>query len=122
MGRPAGMPLILVYRGGSAGQWGRSRPPAGFCTRSRNPFLFSLAETSALLLTNGERRARAAGKGKVFAHLDLGWSCLLNLHLFVTFHFLLLTFPSLLFFLLQKIWKLEILGGCAPPPEGPLPC
>lgn len=26
MGRPAGMPLPLVYGGGSAGQWGRSRP------------------------------------------------------------------------------------------------
>lgn len=63
-----------------------------------------------------EPRARAAGKWKISSHLDLGWSCLL-----ATFHILLLTFVSLLFFLLQKIWKLDVLGGCAPPPEGSLP-
>lgn len=66
-----------------------------------------------------EPRARAAGKRKISFHLGLGWSCLLNSHLLATFHILLLTFVSL-FFLMQKIWKLDVLGGCAPPPEGSL--
>lgn len=34
---------------------GRSRRPAGFPAQFRDPILFSRAETSALLLTNGSR-------------------------------------------------------------------
>ena len=79
---------------------GRSRRPAGFPAQFRDPILFSRAETSALLLTNGEQRPRAAcGKGKLLAPLDLGGSRLLlnvsSCHLFTFFCLLSpIFFPS----------------------------
>lgn len=59
---------FFLYRSISSGPGGgrrdreESKTPAGFPTQFRDPIPFSLAETSALLLTNGEQRPRAPGK------------------------------------------------------------
>lgn len=102
--------------------WGRLRGAVGEESAPRRlldsiqkSYLVLLAETSALLLA----RPRAAEKGRVFAHLDLGRSCLLNSHLLVTFSLSPANLSQFSF--LPPAEDLEILGRCAPPPEGSLP-
>lgn len=98
------LPPFFLYwsisSGPGGGRRGGEESEARWLPSSGDPILFSLAETSAPLLTNGEQRPRAAcGKGKLLAPLDLDGSCLLlnlsSCHLFTFFCLLSpIFFPS----------------------------
>lgn len=98
-------PPFLLYRSGSTGQGRRSPRLAGFPTQSWAPVVFFPGRDFSPTVDKWGTKAQSCGEGKVFAHLDLGWSCVLLVTFSLSPTYFSQLFCFFFFFLLKKTCK-----------------